>query len=171
MTKDLFTAVIPALGTATERVLWTIQGKTLIEINAELALNVGTIQRVGVVTERESGIHEIFREKGIDVITVAAHEHPKYSPALLSPSDTIGYVLHQIERLGKEYRNDTGIIFLDPLYPLIRLEHVKGAIERYCSQRGNPRPWLDVVCFSVVPNHYHPKKILAINGDGHLEYY
>ena len=171
VSEFLYTAVIPALGPATESMLWTIQGKTLIEISVELALNIREMQRVAVVTERENGIHETFRMKGIDIIVIPTQEHPINSQLFLLRSDFIGYVLHQIKGLRKEYLNDNGIIFLDPLCPLIRVEHVNGAIEEYQSQMGKPRPWMDVACFNEVSNHYHPKKILAIHGEGHLEYY
>ncbi len=64
----------------------------------------------------------------------------------------------------------TGIMILDPLYPLRDRSHVHGAIQIYLSQRVNAPHRMPVVSFSRLPSRFHPKKILSIEHDGTLAY-
>ena len=170
--EDLFNflVVIPMIGDVGRLSLWEIHGQSLLSMTIKVALSTPMIKQIILVVDENRRFENVDLADRIDVIYV-------------SKSDTnIEYSCNFLITLAKEVfkyigeysegdENYHGLVVLDPLCPLRRPSHVKDGIDIYLSQVGRPRPWCSVTSVELLPNHFHPKKILKLTDTGELDYF
>jgi CMP-N-acetylneuraminic acid synthetase len=160
-----FWALIPVIGPQVENAFWKIHEKSLVTMATEVALSVTQINRTLVLT---SGIRlpdGILPDTRTDVLEINTH-CCEFDTSYLFPQ-----IFEEVGRISREDKDCEGMVILDPHYPLRRPEHVKDALMLYSSQAGRPRPWLSVISVDLLPNHFHPRKILKLTDSGALDHF
>ena len=165
-----FLAIIPVMGDAVRPAFWRIGEKRLLDMATENAYDVDQIEQIIVVSDKP-GIFENTQKLPRTLLIESS------SPKPLSDCpypEQLPFVVKVIDRLCRISGKDPcceGLIILDPLCPLRKSSHITKAMQIYASQSKVERPWQRVASFSLLPNHFHPKKILKHTGYGDLEYF
>ncbi len=160
-----FWALIPVIGPRAEDAFWKVHEKSLVTLATEVALSVTRINRTMVVTSGIGLRDGMLPDARIDVLEIDSPFH-EFDMSSLFPK-----IFDKVGRVAGEGTDCDGMVILDPFCPLRRPGHVNDAIMLYASQAGQPRPWLSVISVDLLPNHFHPKKILKLTDSGNLDYF
>lgn len=165
-----FSALVPALDNTFDLVQRDIAGQSLLSRALETLMSAGLVDSITIA------VSDIEKNRNMDLPAwVELLEIKKSSGEndLLFAEDIklIWRALCEDRNISIVNREYDGVIVIDPLCPLLRAEHLEGAVETYLLQTGMPRPWTMVTGASLLPNHYHPRKIVKIDEKGTLKYY
>ena len=162
-------AIIPIIGKREVSAFWKMRGISLLGLVIDMALLVHQIERIVLVTNGSMTFEERAEHPRIHLLEIENSE--RASDLTYSPSSILPQVVKRLEEISTQKMCCNGLVILDPLCPLRQLVHIQNAIELYESQFKEPRPWLSVKSVNLVPNHYHPKKVLMLTQEGDLDYY
>lgn len=163
-------AVIPVFNEDIKKVQWEVNGKSLLSIAIECSLSPPSVSRIIVMSNDQSlSISKELRHR-VGMLTTESGLTTEWRK-----SDEKVFLLNKLNEdinHGSEGLNNyDGILMIDPLCPLKERSDIHKAMERYLRQESGQGARLSVVTVSVLPNHFHPKKIVRLSGNGHLEYY
>jgi len=157
-------AIIPARGGSIgikNKNIKCFNGKPLIQYSIETALNCNEISNVIVSTDSEQ-IRDLSLSLGAEV--------PFLRPESISKAETpIEPVLvHALEYLHLTYDIEliNSLILLFPTNPLRKIEHIRGCLDIYDSQRAD-----SVFTVNENPAHYTPYWTLINNKDNIVTYF
>jgi len=162
-------AVIPIIGKREMAASWKMRGISLLGLVIDMALSVRQIERIVLVTNGSMTFEERAEHPRIHLLEI--ENSGQTLNLTYSPSSILPQIVKRLEEISAQKMCCNGLVILDPLCPLRKLVHIQNAIELYDSQFDKPRPWLSVKSVNLVPNHYHPKKILMLTQEGDLDYY
>jgi len=164
-----FFAIIPVTGKKEVCAFWKMRGISLLGLAIDMALSVHRIERIVLVTNGPMNFEEKAEHPRIHLLEIGnSGQTPDLTSSLFS---ILPQVVEKLGQISTRKPCCEGLVILDPLCPLRKSGHIQNAIELYESQGNKPRPWLSVKTVNLVPNHYHPKKILMLTQEGDLDHF
>lgn len=162
-------AIVPVTGKREVSAFWKMREKSLLGLVIGMALSVNLIEGIFLVTDGPMNCEEKTEHPRIHLLEI---ENCGQTPELTSfPFSILPQVIERLGQISTQKPFCEGLVILDPLCPLRKSRHIQNAIELYESQGNKPRPWLSVKTVNLVPNHFHPKKILTLTQEGDLIYF
>jgi len=162
--KELFIGVIPARkgskGLINKNIL-KINGKTLLEISVECALECNTLDKVIVSTDydiTQTGLEKFYKNEKFLFLSRSTSSSHDGAPT----EDVIKEIVKQLDFPNNGVQKH--IVLLQPTSPLRKSRHIYESINLYLNHGMNK-----LASFTMVGDH-HPNRMYRINGINAISY-